>query len=300
MNYDSRNNCNAIIDSNNQLITGCKNTIIPNSVTSIGYSAFLGCTGLTSINIPSNVTSIDYYAFSECTGLTSINIPSKVTSIGSAAFQSCTGLTSIDIPSNVTSIGEHAFYQCTGLVYVSLHSNLTSIGKNAFGTCYSLTDVFCKAKSVPSADAYAFYRPENITLHIPHNTENAYRSTQPWNKFGSYSTLYDSDFQASEKCSKPTISIVDGKFVFSCETPNVQYYYNVSTPIGFSSKATVSGAWSISLPVTLNVFTFKNGYLPSEVATYVYPTLSGDVNNDGEVNVADHVKLSEIIMEQKK
>lgn len=71
--YDSRNNCNAIIEtSTNTLIQGCKTTIIPNSVTSIGDDAFEGCTGLTSITIPNSVTSIGYGAFSGCTDLTQV------------------------------------------------------------------------------------------------------------------------------------------------------------------------------------------------------------------------------------
>ena len=71
--YDSRNNCNAIIETaTNTLIVGCKNTYIPSSVTSIGYVAFSSCSGLTSITIPNSVTSIGYSAFSGCSGLTSI------------------------------------------------------------------------------------------------------------------------------------------------------------------------------------------------------------------------------------
>ena len=73
--YDSRNNCNAIIDKEtNTLIAGCKNTIIPEGVTSIGWGAFEGCSGLTSISIPEGVTSIGGYAFWGCSGLTSISV----------------------------------------------------------------------------------------------------------------------------------------------------------------------------------------------------------------------------------
>lgn len=65
--YDSRNSCNAIVEtSSNRLITGCKNTTIPNSVTSIGSEAFRGCNGLISITIPDSVTSIGSEAFSDC------------------------------------------------------------------------------------------------------------------------------------------------------------------------------------------------------------------------------------------
>ena len=92
--YDSRNNCNAIIDKEtNTLIAGCKNTIIPEGVTSIGSWAFSDCSGLTSINIPNSVTSIGWSAFWGCSGLTSINIPKGVTSIESFAFYDCDDLT---------------------------------------------------------------------------------------------------------------------------------------------------------------------------------------------------------------
>ena len=85
-NYDSRNNCNAIIEtSSNSLIVGCMNTIIPNNVTSIGESAFSGCSGLTSVTIPNNVTTLGESAFAFC-GLSSVVIPNSVTFIGNKAF----------------------------------------------------------------------------------------------------------------------------------------------------------------------------------------------------------------------
>ena len=91
--YDSRNNCNAIIETaTNTLVFGCKNTTIPESVTSIGEAAFEMCKGLTSITIPEGVTSIGESAFDYCFDLTSITIPSSIIVIGKSAFMVCRSL----------------------------------------------------------------------------------------------------------------------------------------------------------------------------------------------------------------
>ena len=140
--YDSRENCNAIIETeNNTLILGCKNTVIPNSVTSIGNNAFYKCTGLTSVTIPNSVKSIGKYAFRGCTGLTSVVIGNSVTSIGWQAFYGCTGLTSITIPNSVTSIEGYAFEDCTGLTSVVNFSNLTfNKGSSDYGNVAHYAD----------------------------------------------------------------------------------------------------------------------------------------------------------------
>ena len=130
--YDSRENCNAIIETaTNTLISGCQNTIIPNSVTSIGNWAFSNCHSLTSNTIPNSVTSIGNWAFSNCHSLTSITIPNSVTSIGEYAFYKCTALTSITIPNSVTSIGSEAFRGCDALTSVTVPIH-TTIAENAF------------------------------------------------------------------------------------------------------------------------------------------------------------------------
>ena len=120
--YDSRNGCNAIIEtSSNTLIQGCSETIIPESVTSIGDCAFEGCTNLTSIILPEILMSIGDWAFKSCDSLTSITIPESMMSIGDEAFANCSSLTSIIIPESLTSIGTYAFSGCDELsaVYIS-------------------------------------------------------------------------------------------------------------------------------------------------------------------------------------
>ena len=138
--YISEKDC-LIEIANSTLILGCKNSIIPDYVTSIGDYAFSGCRGLTSIEIPSSVVSIGGYAFRDCSSLTSIEIPSGVTSIGDYAFSGCRGLTSIEIPGGVTSIGQSAFSGCSSLTHIEIPSGVTSIDWYAFRDCSSLTSI---------------------------------------------------------------------------------------------------------------------------------------------------------------
>ena len=117
-NYDSRDNCNAIIEtSSNILVAGCVNTVVPNGITSIGYGAFEG-SKLTTLRLPSSVTSIGSYAYAYCDGLTAITIPDNVTTLGDYAFGYCKNLTLAIIPKGVTYIGQLAFFQCSNLGYV--------------------------------------------------------------------------------------------------------------------------------------------------------------------------------------
>ena len=94
--YDSRNNCNAIIETGSStLIQGCKNSIIPSDVAAIGQYAFQQCWYLTSINIPESVTTIGTYAFAWCSMLKTVTFPTSLSYIGDYAFAYCNGLNEI-------------------------------------------------------------------------------------------------------------------------------------------------------------------------------------------------------------
>lgn len=161
--YDSRDNCNAIIETaSNTLIAGCKNTVIPNSIVRIGGGAFFFCTSLTSISIPGSVTII-----------------------GSNAFVECSSLTSLTIPNSVTTIGEFAFSQCYSLTSVSLPYSLTSIGYNAFGWCNSLTSVTVGMTTPLAIGDFTFTSRAraNATLYVPAGCKAAYEAADYWKEF---------------------------------------------------------------------------------------------------------------------
>ena len=136
--YDSRNNCNALIETKtNTLIIGCGNTIIPSDIQRIEQNAFLGNKILRKIKIPKSVKSIGSLAFHKCYNLTKVELPEGLTSLEEGMFQECLSLSDIHIPQSVTTIGAWAFSGCN-FESIELPKGLKRIEGAAFISCKKL------------------------------------------------------------------------------------------------------------------------------------------------------------------
>ena len=179
--YDSRDNCNAIIETaSNTLIVGCRNTVIPNSVTRIGSYAFSGCSDLTSITIPNSVTSIGSNAFHNCVGLTSFRFPNRLETISVNVLSDC-HVTSIIIPGSVKTIEQGAFV-----------------------SCQQLQDVYCLAADVPTTNSQTFYNlnTNNVTLHVWSGSVSAYSSADVWKTLKQVVALTPDEIAAYDPTTK--------------------------------------------------------------------------------------------------
>ena len=139
--YDSRGNCNAVIEkSSNTLVAGSNVTAIPSTVKKIGDDAFYECSRLSSVILPNGVTSIGEFAFYNCSNLTSVTIPDTVTEIDDDAFEWCEKLSKIILPNSVEKLGSGAFCNCN-ITSIHIPANVTDIGKGLFGYCDKLVKV---------------------------------------------------------------------------------------------------------------------------------------------------------------
>lgn len=169
--FDSRSECRAIIETaTNSLVVGCQNTVIPNSVNSIGNYAFCNIGSLTSISIPESVISIGTNVFSGCLSLTELNFNAiscadfRISSSGSSSILpfSSTSLTTINIGDEVQRIPAHFVEGLTTLRKVSISNSVTSIGEAAFSGCNCMTNLVL-GNSINSIEARAFYNCQGIT-----------------------------------------------------------------------------------------------------------------------------------------
>lgn len=155
--YESGVNSNAVIEKATKcLIVGCRNTLIPSDVTSIGAAAFYGCTRLESIDIPTNVTNIGASAFESCSSLESIVIPTSVTCINYGTFAGCTLLENVILHNNITEIGSGAFENCISLVKFKVPEKLTVLSRYLFSGCTALSCISIP-KTIKTIESNVFF-----------------------------------------------------------------------------------------------------------------------------------------------
>lgn len=194
--YDSRDNCNAvIITSSNELLRGCKNTVIPNTVISLGVKAFASC-AIESISIPASVVSISNTTFYACENIETITVDANNivydsrnncnAIIETSTNQLVAGSKTTVIPNTVTSIGEKAFsYRFRwGSYEITIPESVTSIGASAYLGGYGIVSFSVLAEVPPTLGNNVFeYVYKDIPVYVPCGTRSAYQAAEGWSEF---------------------------------------------------------------------------------------------------------------------
>ena len=212
-----------------------------------------------------------------------------------------------DYSYSVNSIASKAFSGCSNITSIKIPATITTIEERAFANIDKLNDVTCQATTLPITDRTAFensYIEDYVTLYVPSTSLEKYKATAPWKNFKEVLGIGGGDTPPTkEKCSTPSISIVDGSVLFNCETEGVTYHYDVSSSF---KKIGEGNSVELQSVFTISVYATKSGYDNSDVATKEVDIssvggsgIAGDLNNDGITNAADVVKLTDIIMNQK-
>ena len=288
--YDSRDNCNAIIETaSNTLSVGCMNTTIPNSVTAIGNSAFSYCNSLANITIPNSVTTIGDDAFFCCTSLTYINIPNSVTTIGSGAFAHCYSLASVTIPNSVTTIRQDAFYYCTSLTYINIPNSVTNIYHSAFRNCFALDEVYSFIDDLSNLtmdfdvflnfdlDNYIDFDYSDRTLYVPAGTSAAYQADTKWSQY--FGNIVEMDAVASSiEVDRTAAVVVEGETL------------QLNATVFPKNTANKTVAWSSSDP---SVATVDENGLVTGVAVG-QATITAATTDGSNLNASCHVSVKSL------
>jgi len=279
-------------------------------VARIGDEAFCG-TNIQSVTIGDKLMYIGRRAFAY-SNVASAVIGKGVQNIGNFAFYECRRLTDVIIGNGENndsygSIGESAFHHCTSLSSVIIGKGIYRIGASAFFDCKNLKDVYCLRDYFwTNYPLFDWDLLDGMTLHIPESAESWCFSYSPWAGFKETEKMQNFELV---KCATPQITYGNGVVSFTCETEGVEFVSHIDVDEAWFFNSTNDNA---PLKFTVSVFAVKKGCLRSDTAVdafsidgYTYQVNTndfkdGDVNKDGKVNVGDHVKLSEIIMNKGK
>lgn len=277
--------------------------VIPSSVSKIKPLAFIECDGLKSVKIADGVNDLGESAFAYCDGISSLSLPSSLQTIGKQAFQGCTALTDVVIPVGVKSLPDGLFMNCTGLKGVSIPNGVVSVGKNVFNGCSAMQKITLpNSVNVLAASAFAgcsSLRKINLSRCLNAIGDNTFQGCTSLSRVVIPDSVKTIGYQAFYKCANlnnitigssvlslgvdafrdcPKISVVTCRPIVPPSTPNPDCFtrsiYNKATlrvPVASYHDYKNSGIWPW----------FKN-----MIGTNV-DTVMGDVNGDGEVNIAD-------------
>lgn len=230
---------------------------LPEGMSSLGDQAFAGCTSLVDVVVPAGVAKLSDALFKGCTALASVTLPIGPTSIGSETFSSCSRLTSVVVPEGVTTIGANAFYSCSALHDVELPETLSTLGESAFESCTALTTITIP-DGVEAVPQKAFYRCWALqTLILGKRVASI-------------------DAQAFAECRELARVTCRGDEPATIANPDcfVRNIYNTAlllVPVDARPVYKKTGIWPW----------FK--HVVGVNLDYPY----GDVNGDGEINIAD-------------
>ena len=296
------NNVASIFDN---AFSGCSSLpfiVIPNSVTAIGYGVFQNCSNLNTVTIGNSVASIGNYAFYGCSSLTSIELPNRVTNISGYAFANCSSLTSIDFPNRLTSIGKNAFQNCSDLTSLSIPISVTSIGNGAFYGCTKLESVYSEITNVFSIDA--FEEGCDAVLYVPYGKKLTYIQTDGWNVFKDIIEMDPAIMNTSLllSCNSKGSITINGTNVFTNKIGSVDILEDAENTIVFTPKANCKleqvcfNGFDVTTSVENNTL---KAVIPAKSQMVVtFANESGDMNNDGKIDISDVVLLVNMILGQ--
>lgn len=270
---------------------------INNSVKVIGNEAFSGCKALTTVTMPATLDSIGQQAFANtiltavtvpyaprmgkeifywCTKLSDISFSTSLTTLPERLFQGCLSLKEVTLPDHITAIGDYAFAGCTGIERLTLPKNIQQLGEYAFWNVFGNGDeLVFNGTTLPVASENTFDEEayQNALLNTTASTTQI-----PWSNFA------NNEGSTSPQCKKPTIEYAGGKLKFACDTEEATIVSTVS--IADSGENTANEV-ELSKEYTVTAYAKKDGYRRSETVTKKFTFMNGDVNLDGEIDIAD-------------
>lgn len=301
------------MDSDAELKLGA-NYIVDYYYNETGTPLFSDCP-LDSVYIGRNIDynstkQYGYSPFYRNTSLRAVKITDRETEISDNEFYGCTNLQRVVIGDGVTAIGKWAFSGCQSLKYFAFGSQVATIGQEAFSDCSTVIEISSKAATPPVCGTQALddINKWECKLYVPDGCMAVYQEADQWKDFffteegeGTAGQESGAHSDNNQKCETPTITIDGNKIKFDCKTNGVIFHYTLTSA---EAKSDITNNdIEVKNNYTISVYASKEGYVDSEVAREEFQIEAlgkrGDLTGDGVVNVADHVELTKIIMEQK-